>query len=261
MNDPDDLEDDDESRDENTDEVSIVSSVNSLSGITREIKNLSILSPTSSICTLHECNLPKTPFMLQCKKCKLLTHYCCTRLPAYQISLFLQKKYSLYICRSCIGKIDEELIEQCTTSERTEEEIRSLEEKLESTKHHLEYSLDQQTKFKSDNRLLVEKVKNLEEHQEVLRKNIIEQEKIMKLKNNAHKIPNIASKSIQVEQDIIRNKTSQDVDEYSIFIDDTNITKQRDKAEANVINQLELTINKKITDFSTSILDTISEVI
>ena len=42
---------------ENIDEVSNVSSENSLSGITWELNNILIVSPTSSICTLHECAL------------------------------------------------------------------------------------------------------------------------------------------------------------------------------------------------------------
>ena len=58
-----------------------------ISTITRNLSNLSIVSPSSSACTLDcECLLEKTKFMLQCSKCQRLTHYACTQLPAYQIS-------------------------------------------------------------------------------------------------------------------------------------------------------------------------------
>ena len=116
--------------------------------------------------------------------------------------------------------------------------------------------------MKSDNRLLVEKIKNLEDHQEVLiRKHIKEQEKTKKVKNNGNKISNAANKSIQVEQNIISTKSMQSIEEYPISINDTNISRQRDKTEASDLLQLELSINTKLAEFSTSILDSVSEII
>ena len=48
-------------------------------------------------------------------KCKRLTHYACTKLPAYQISLFLLKGYRIYQCRVCVGEIHEDILDNCHT--------------------------------------------------------------------------------------------------------------------------------------------------
>ena len=95
-----------------------------ISTITRNLSNLSIVSPSSSACTLDECLLEKTKFMLQCSKCQRLTHYACTQLPPYQISLFMQKGYRLYVCRTCVGAVDKDILEnRLLESEINEDDI------------------------------------------------------------------------------------------------------------------------------------------
>ena len=93
---------------------------NTLSEITQDLNNLTIVSPSSSMstCTLKKCDLPKTEHMLECCKCKNLTHYGCTKLPAYQLTLFLVKGYRLYRCSSCAGEIQEELIKHCERTDK-----------------------------------------------------------------------------------------------------------------------------------------------
>ena len=95
-----------------------------ISTITRNLSNLSIVSPSSSACTLDECLLEKTKFMLQCSKCQRLTHYACTQLPPYQISLFMQKGYRLYVCSTCVGAVDKDILEnRLLESEINEDDI------------------------------------------------------------------------------------------------------------------------------------------
>ena len=38
----------------------------------------------------------------------------CTKLPAYQVTLFMKKGYRLYVCSLCVGEIDEEILGNCT---------------------------------------------------------------------------------------------------------------------------------------------------
>ena len=58
--------------------------------------------------------MENSKFMLACSKCKRLTHYRCTKLPAYQVTLFMKKGYRLYVCSLCVGEIDEEILGNCT---------------------------------------------------------------------------------------------------------------------------------------------------
>ena len=61
-------------------------------------KNLSTLNIASSSCSVTECKSDIDQQMLKCSRCKRLTHYECTRLPAYQIYLFTRKNYRVYMC-------------------------------------------------------------------------------------------------------------------------------------------------------------------
>ena len=79
------------------------------------------------------------------------------------------------------------------------EKIKSLEEELISERNHLENSLYLQTKTTNDHKISIEKIKNLEEFHEVLRKHINELEKTTKIKNSGQMTTE--SESIQVEFD------------------------------------------------------------
>ena len=61
-----------------------------------------------------ECEMENSKFMLACSKCERLTHYRYTKLPAYQVTLFMKKGYRLYVCSLCVGEIDEEILGNCT---------------------------------------------------------------------------------------------------------------------------------------------------
>ena len=87
---------------------------NTVSDIIHELKNLTIISPSTSACSVMECEMENSKFMLACSKCKRLTHYRCTKLPAYQVTLFMKKGYRLYVCILCVGEIDEEILGNCT---------------------------------------------------------------------------------------------------------------------------------------------------
>ena len=82
-------------------------------------------------------------------------HYECTRLPAYQLYLFTRKKFRLFICDLCIiGEIPIDIIE-----------------------HSTEYT----DRDESKEDIYLEKIKSLEEHLDVLRQHIKDQEKIRNL--------------------------------------------------------------------------------
>ena len=120
MSETDDTDDDNEAESElyitDTKEIIEDISVNrKVSSIIRNLHNLSIVSPSTSVCTFNECVREKNKFMLECKKCKRLTHYACTGLPDYQISLFMQPRYSLYICENCVGVIHSDISDNCST--------------------------------------------------------------------------------------------------------------------------------------------------
>ena len=68
---------------------------------------------TPSQCASAACTAEPNPHMLQCKKCKSLTHYGCTGLPAYQVALFMQKGYRRFKCHTCVGDIPEAIQVNC----------------------------------------------------------------------------------------------------------------------------------------------------
>ena len=59
--------------------------------------------------------------MLECSKCKRLTHYACTKLPAYQLALFMTKSYRLCQCMTCVGDVHE--VYEVYSTQNTNEEL------------------------------------------------------------------------------------------------------------------------------------------
>ena len=99
----------------NTTEKDELAEKRDIGNITR---NLSKLNLTNSFCCTREgCTLATTNFMLACSRCKLLTHYGCTQLPPYQISLFMLKGYPIYKCSECVGEVDSDIVDNTSTYE------------------------------------------------------------------------------------------------------------------------------------------------
>ena len=139
--------------------------------------------------------------MLKCSKCKRLTHYECTRLPAYQIYLFTRKNYRLYICDTCVGEVPEDFTEECLEKKRehkilerkagNEEKIERMDEYNEILTNDIELKVQELekcntrcTKIYNENCQHVRKIKTLEEHQEVLRVTIQDMEKMLAIKDS-----------------------------------------------------------------------------
>ena len=58
--------------------------------------------------------------------------YACTKLPAYQIGLSMQKGYMLFTCSICVGEIHDDILENCT-SEAKYDELIQLQAKCKKT--------------------------------------------------------------------------------------------------------------------------------
>ena len=63
--------------------------------ITAHLRDLNIISPKPSSCTLATCLSDRDKFKLKCTKCLRLVHYACTQLPPYQISLDISPTHML----------------------------------------------------------------------------------------------------------------------------------------------------------------------
>ena len=151
----------------------------------------------SSKCTSVKCIQDEDIYKLECYDCKRRVHYKCTKLPAFQVQLFLTKHYRRFVCVNCIdvpeylsdlmpsGQVDviesssqtvftwsafEELKDRC---ENAEDELRIIEDELERI-------LNEKQKIRSENAQLKQSVKTLEEHQELLRKHLKTNEDIIK---------------------------------------------------------------------------------
>ena len=123
--------------------------------------------------------------MLQCTKCKSLTHYGCTQLPTYQVSLFMLSGYRRYVCVKCVGSIHQDILENCSaplkfsTSTRTSTTFKSIDELIEENKKtsnelmikldELERVYDEKTKLRNDNLHLKSTIGSLEDQIKTMR--------------------------------------------------------------------------------------------
>ena len=117
-----------------------------------------------AVCTQDGCALKNDRLMLECSKCKRRTHYACTKLPPYQITLFLQKSYRLYICTACVGDIHQDILENCyEESSFVTNKVLTGETNLVSTGSNVA----NEENLSSSVKLLTHKVKYLEKELEI----------------------------------------------------------------------------------------------
>ena len=161
-------------------------------------QNLSTLKTASSSCSVAECKSDINKHMLKCPKCKRMTHYGCTILPAYQLYLFTRENYRLCVCDTCVGDIPDDFKGHCLEETRENEilEIQAMEKRIEQSEEYnkmLEGDIEVKvqevercdsrcTKLYNENCQLVRKIKTLEEHQDVLRVTIQDMEKLLTIK-------------------------------------------------------------------------------
>ena len=103
----------------NTENVSPVP--DAMDTIVDDQEDNSINQSTTLVCTATDCKKEIDEFMIQCNKCKFAIHFTCTRLPAYQLSMFMTKGYKRYICESCYGEVDEYYRSNCCDNEMKNE--------------------------------------------------------------------------------------------------------------------------------------------
>ena len=81
----------------------------------------------NAICTPGGCIPDEDQYKLECSECKRQVHYRCTKLPAYQIHLFLVKGYRKFVCTNCIEvpKYLAELLTSCDMSVSSQDDERA----------------------------------------------------------------------------------------------------------------------------------------
>lgn len=126
-----------------------------LSGIPRRIRTLSMMSNSQYACT--RCTLEATEFMLDCSKCRKLTHYACTQLPPYQLARFLQKSYRLYVCSACVGNIHQDIIDNASVY------CEDLINKIKSLENELSFKTAEYERLFYENTTLIQQNKTLRE--------------------------------------------------------------------------------------------------
>ena len=56
----------------------------------------SVNQSTTLVCRASGCDKEANEFMIEFFKCKYAVHFACTRLPAYQLQMFMKKGYKRY---------------------------------------------------------------------------------------------------------------------------------------------------------------------
>ena len=158
--------------------VSIIAENNKVCNVTKSLNNLTI----SLACTLDGCTTDKTNYMLECSNCRRLTHYACTKLPAYQIQLFLLKGYRLYKCSMCVGGIHKDIHENCVL-ESNSDEVNQPKKLVEETPNLLTAASTQtdiqmdKCSSSSSEELLTHKVRYLEKELQICNKRLAKYQK------------------------------------------------------------------------------------
>ena len=209
--------------------------------ITKNVSNMSIVSSSSSTCTKIQCSSTVTEHMLKCSRCKRSTHYVCTGLPPYQVYLFTRKNYRLYVCSNCVGSLPKEIVENCLENEKNELSFKQIVE------DELGRALGENTKVADENKILLQKVKSLDEHQTMRRKHIDDKDKTIKsmLHKNNGNTPERITKSVQTDVN----------GENYVQVDGRDDISRLDVRTLQL--HLESGINDKLAEFAANILDSV----
>ena len=65
----------------------------------------------SPACTAAGCTKEADTQMINCTKCERNTHFRCTRLPGYQLGMFMTKGYRKFLCAPCCGEVHSDYLE------------------------------------------------------------------------------------------------------------------------------------------------------
>ena len=205
----------------------------------------------ASTCIIHGCGMEQNEAMLRCKLCKLLIHYECTGLPNYQLYQFVyQKGYRNYVCHICTGDIPE-LVKTdkdsslclSQTSEKMHDDfnkrIAALKDEANTMTRDLNESREECKKLKCKNNKMAHTIKSLEDHQKELRLHIVDQDKLLKIRNNVTHATE--SKSTQVEESV--TKADSQIEVLEEIIDaklnkmENNLKKVFDKKLENILKE------------------------
>ena len=99
-----------------------------------------------------------------CSKCRRSVHYCCTKLPAYQIQVILTKRTYGYYCQNCVA-VPQELLEldsKQNVLELTEETIR-LKREIEGCEAIIKKHKENEEELKNTMKSQGHDLKNLEQ--------------------------------------------------------------------------------------------------
>ena len=107
------------------------------------------------MCTPEECTNDQDNDFLKCDKCARKVHYRCTRLPAYQIQLFISsttKQYQ-FQCEKCVT-VEQKLLELVPNRERshpslkTEREMESLRRDIKGCENVIKQKVEKENELK-----------------------------------------------------------------------------------------------------------------
>ena len=235
-----------------------------VSDITRELNNMSF---KTSSCTVRGCEIQDNTYMLKCSTCKQLTHYNCTQLPAYQLSLFLTKGYRIYVCNNCVGEISSEIVDNCFQQSKQqqagqesrdvtyEKRIKDLEERIKYLCGNIDEKTQELDKCNT-------KCTKLAEHQEILRETIRGQkESIEKTSENDKRVNNTNNihVSTQSEQPTTGNIQAVNAEVHQINVLEEIIDKRISKIEENLKEAIDSKISRFLKESSTYAAATLNE--
>ena len=120
-------------------------------------------SHQTSMCTPTGCLSDDDQYKLECRQCKRLVHYKCTRLPHYQIQQFMTNGYRKYVCENCT-EVQPYLSEVFVNLERLPEtegvEVQKMEEELKNISANLENKNREHNRLMSELHQITEVSKN-----------------------------------------------------------------------------------------------------
>ena len=185
----------------------------------------------SAACTIDACTMDKTNYMLECSNCKGLTHNACTKLPAYQIGLFMLKGYRLYKCRTCVGEIHVDILEN-STLEAKSVELTQLREKCRKLEEEKSSDMSKRNSSSSED-MLTHKVKYLEKELEISNNKLAKYKELVCEKN-------MKTISVQTNNTIFEDYAKLNKDHKTlnkILNDNKAILNKKTKEHAKIIGE------------------------
>lgn len=230
--------------------------VSSVDAITTEQESDKSLDPSRidsgnnlPTCTAAGCTRDVDSQMIKCTKCERNTHFSCTRLPGYQLAMFMTKGYRKFVCAACHGDVHADYTDY-DNSKTTSEKNKSWAAWATLREQHI-LSESEVGRLNSVVGLLVDEKEKLKNDNEKLNQQLL-------LKQDELDRVNDCLSTQKKENVQIKQKQRKDKSEYDGLKEEGNVLENRLRTQGLLIQDLKRKLNASVDPNTTNIVGNIS---